>query len=120
MQTLKDAMILLGALLLIASVRVSRIEPVNLDFIPAAHAAAAPVERAVVPTEIELPVAVPASFPAMKGQVELDTLTVEPRVLRSCETQVLRFKDSTQREVFAIAIQTSPKPKAAPRACKIG
>ena len=117
MQTLKDAMILLGALLLIASVRVSRIEPVNLDLVPAVHAAeAAPVEAAAAPTEIKLPVAVPV----LNGQAKLDTLTVEPRVLRSCETQVLRFKDSTHREVFAIAVETGPKPKAAPRACKIG
>ena len=118
MQTLKDALVLLGALLLIASVRVSRIEPVSLDLVPAVHAAdAAPAESAARPIAIELPVAVPA----VNGQVELDTLTVEPRVLRSCETQVFRFEDSTKREVLAIAIQTSPKPKASPRACsKIG
>ena len=117
MQTLKDAMVLLGALLLIASVRVSRVEPVNLDLVPNVHAAeSAPVEAAAIPTEIKLPVAVPA----LNGQGRLDTLTVEPRVLRSCETQVLRFKDSARREVLAIAIETSPKPKASPRACKLG
>jgi hypothetical protein len=117
MQILKDAMVLLGALLLIASVRVSRIEPVNLDLVPTVHAAeAAPVEAAAVPTEIKLPVDVPA----LNGQAQLDTLTVEPRVLRSCETQVFRFKDSEKRDVLAIAIETAPKPKAAPRACKIG
>ena len=117
MQTLKDAMALLGVLLLIASVRVTRVEPLNLDLVPAVHAAdSAGIETPGVPTEIKLPVAVPAR----NGQTNLDTLTVEPRVLRSCETQVFRFKDSSKREVLAIAIETSPKPKAAPRACKIG
>ena len=125
MQILKDAMVLLGALLLIASVRVSRIEPVKFDFVPAAHAASAePIasasaEPAASPAE-PIEIVLPTALPALNAQANLETLTVEPRVLRSCETKVFRFTtDSAKRDVLAIAIET-PKPKATPRACKIG
>jgi len=112
MQTLKDAMLLLGLLLVIGSVRVSRLEPVSLDLVPAAHAATA--EPTTQAPELGLAALLPADS-------ALGTLAVEPRVLRSCETQVFRFRTASDpREAFAISVETAPKPKSAPRACKIG
>jgi hypothetical protein len=112
MQTLKDAMVLLGVVLVLVSVRVSRVEPVSLDLIPAVQAATA--EPAVGAPAIEPSAILPA-------EIAIGAPSWEARGAGSCETQVFRFRTSPGPggEVIAIAVEKA-KQKTSPRACKIG
>jgi len=81
MQTLRDATILLLLLLVLASVRVSRVEPVRFDLVPEARASSsAPtpdtpaVDRATHPASVD-PIAAPdASRTASPGDCQVRTL----------------------------------------------
>lgn len=115
MQTLRDAAILLGLLIVLTSVRVTRVEPgpAALDLVPAAHAGVA----VDAPQPASLPAAVPAGPVAPQPGVAADGCT-STKVLR-----VERIRIDTQelrRGVVAVTVDSQPAERRVPGACKIG
>ena len=117
MQTLRDAAILLGLLIVLTSVRVTRVEPgpAALDLVPAAHAGVA-AGAVDAPQPASLPGAAPAG-PVAPQPAAADGCT-SIKVLR-----VERISIDTQdlgRGAVAVTVDSQTANRRAPGACKIG
>ena len=119
MQSLRDAAILLGLLIVLTSVRVTRIDPgpAALDLVPPAHAGvAADVPESPVPASLEeLGPAAPAA-----------PLSAAPAGCKSKSVKVLRVErikvDTIDlgRGVLAVTVDPQSTEHRVPVACKIG
>lgn len=112
MQTLRDAAILLGLLLVVSSVRVSRVDPVPLDLVPPVHAGVAGSSRELFRSEhaTRPATAEPATPQAPR--------TVSPD---ACQVRMLRLESpEAGATLLVVRDDLVPATESTPRARKIG
>jgi hypothetical protein len=111
MQTLRDAAILLGIVLVVSSVRVSRVEPVTLDVVPQARAEVVGSMSGSTSGAAASPARTDAGSPVPAGGAP-----------DACQVEMLRIETRAERNgVLSVRVEpllTSPIPRS--RASRIG